>query len=188
MAGTEFTSDFDTNMILLGAEDYTFSIFYEPLDELSDSLSFLIESNGGDIVFHIWRTGKMLVIVMNKIFNKEKFVEPGGYGQVLKIAYPLIILSASHTIMQFVDRQFLAFNSTEDVAAALPGGILYFTMFCFFMVTINFTSALVAQFFGAKDNQSVKRTIDTIFIFIFWASIVLTFIGFFLSSYIFKPY
>lgn len=102
---------------------------------------------------------------MSKFFNKEQFFEPGGYGQILKVAYPLIILSASHTVMQFVDRQFLAFNSTEDVAAALPGGILYFTMFCFFMVTINFTSALVAQFFGAKDMTSCIRACWTGFYF-----------------------
>ena len=102
---------------------------------------------------------------MGKFFKKTDFSEPGGYGQILKVAYPLIILSASHTVMQFVDRQFLAFNSTEDVAAALPGGILYFTMFCFFMVTINFTSALVAQFFGAKDMVSCVRVCWTGFYF-----------------------
>ena len=45
------------------------------------------------------------------IFSKDSFVEPGGYLQILKIAYPLIILSASNTVMQFVDRQFLATNS-----------------------------------------------------------------------------
>ncbi len=113
---------------------------------------------------------------MSKIFNKEKFVEPGGYGQILKVAYPLIILSASHTVMQFVDRQFLAFNSTEDVAAALPGGILYFAMFCFFMVTINFTSALVAQFFGAKDMTSCVRVCWTGFYFALAAGCFIVFV------------
>lgn len=112
---------------------------------------------------------------MIKIFNKEKFVEPGGYGQILKVAYPLIILSASHTVMQFVDRQFLAFKSTEDVAAALPGGILYFTMFSFFMVTINFTSALVAQFFGAKDMISCVRACWTGFYFALAAGCLIVF-------------
>jgi len=112
---------------------------------------------------------------MGKIFNKEQFVEPGGYGQILKIAYPLIILSASHTIMQFVDRQFLAFNSTEDVAAALPGGILYFTMFCFFMITINFTSALVAQFFGTKNMISCVRACWTGFYFALLAGCIIVF-------------
>jgi MATE family, multidrug efflux pump len=113
---------------------------------------------------------------MSKIFSKEQFVEPGGYGQILKVAYPLIILSASHTIMQFADRQFLAYNSTEDVAAALPGGILYFTLFCFFMVTINFTSALVAQFFGAKDIISCVRACWTAFYFSILAGCVIAFL------------
>ena len=112
---------------------------------------------------------------MSKIFSREKFIEPGGYGQILKVAYPLIILSASHTIMQFVDRQFLAYNSTEDVAAALPGGILYFTMFSFFMVTINFTSALVAQFFGAKDMTSCVRACWTGFYFALAAGCLIVF-------------
>ena len=98
-------------------------------------------------------------------FKSRIFTEPGGYGQILKVAYPLIILSASHTVMQFADRQFLAYNSTEDVAAALPGGILYFTLFCFFMITVNFTSALVAQFFGAKDMISCVRACWTGFYF-----------------------
>ena len=113
---------------------------------------------------------------MSKKNDKEKIVEPGGYRQILKIAYPLIILSASHTVMQFVDRQFLAFNSTEDVAAALPGGILYFTLFCFFMVTINFTSALVAQFFGAKDINSCVRACWTGFYFALAAGCFIVFV------------
>ena len=112
---------------------------------------------------------------MNKIFSREEFAEPGGYRQILKVAYPLIILSASHSIMQFVDRQFLASNSTEDVAAAFPGGILYFTMFCFFMITVNFTSALVAQFFGAKDMTSCVRVCWTGFYFALAAGCLIVF-------------
>lgn len=57
LAGTEFTTNFDTSTTLMGADDYSFSIYYEPIDEFSDSLSFLIESNGGDIAFYIDRTG-----------------------------------------------------------------------------------------------------------------------------------
>ena len=121
---------------------------------------------------------------MGKFFNKEQFFEPGGYGQILKVAYPLIILSASNTVMQFVDRQFLAFNSTEDVAAALPGGILYFTLFCFFMVTINFTSALVAQFFGAKDMVSCVRACWTGFYFSLLAGVLIVFVVPHLGSFI----
>lgn len=57
LTGTEFTTDFDLSTALQGAEDYTFLIFYEPQDEISDTLDFLIESNGGNTSFQIYRTG-----------------------------------------------------------------------------------------------------------------------------------
>lgn len=117
-------------------------------------------------------------------FKSRNFTEPGGYRQILQVAYPLIILSASHTIMQFVDRQFLASNSTEDVAAALPAGILYFTMFCFFMVTVNFTGALVAQFFGAGELTSCVRSCWTGFYFALSAGCLIVFFVPSLGEYI----
>ncbi|MDD5728660.1 MAG: MATE family efflux transporter [Victivallales bacterium] len=100
---------------------------------------------------------------------------PGEYARIFKVAYPLVILSASNSIMQFVDRQFLAFNSTEDVAAAMPGGITYFTLFCFFLVTVNFTNALVAQFYGAGNISSCIRTCWTSFYFALATGIVIVF-------------
>ena len=121
---------------------------------------------------------------IRQIFKSDAVTEPGGYGQIFKVAYPLIILSASNSIMQFVDRQFLAFNSTEDVAAAMPGGILYFTLFCFFLVTVNFTSALVAQFFGAKDLVSCVRACWTGFYFALVAGILIVFALPFIGEFI----
>ena len=89
--------------------------------------------------------------------SRRHFLEPGGYLELWRVAYPLIIMSASLTVMQFVDRMFLAWHSPEDVAAALPSGILYFTLFSFFSVTIGFTSAVVAQLYGAKEYVSCVR-------------------------------
>ncbi len=42
----------------------------------------------------------------------------GGFTELWKVAYPLIITNATHTVMQFVDRKFLAMDLTRDVAAA----------------------------------------------------------------------
>jgi MATE family multidrug resistance protein len=55
--------------------------------------------------------------------------------------------------MTFVDRAFLAKRSTEDVAAALPGGLLSFTFMSFFVVTTGFASTLVAQRHGKEDRE-----------------------------------
>jgi MATE family multidrug resistance protein len=117
--------------------------------------------------------------VLNKLFSyfgRRHFQEPGGYLEIWRIAYPLMIMSASHLIMQFTDRSFLAINSTEDVAAAFPAGILYFTLFSFFMVTTNFTSALVAQFFGARNNDACVRAAWTGFYFAVGAGLIIIYI------------
>lgn len=92
-------------------------------------------------------------------------LSPGGYAELCKIAYPLIITNATHTIMQFIDRKFLAMNATNDVAAALPGGILAFTFFTFFMLTTGFTAAIVAQYYGKKNYVSCARVPWTGFYF-----------------------
>ena len=115
-----------------------------------------------------------------------EFNSAGGYKELWRIAYPLVIMCASHTVMQFVDRMFLAWNSGEDVAAALPAGILYFTLFCFFSVTLGFTSAVVAQLFGAKENRGcVEAAITGFFIAIalaLFVGLVNPLIGTFLMS------
>jgi MATE family, multidrug efflux pump len=100
---------------------------------------------------------------------------PGGYREIMLIAYPLIIVSASHTVMQFFDRKFLAANSTIDVAAAHPAGVLSFTLFCFFMVSANFTSALVAQAWGAKKFDDCVKASWNGFYFGLAAAFIVTF-------------
>ncbi len=96
----------------------------------------------------------------------------GGYHEIWRIAYPLIIMSASNTIMQFVDRKFLASYSTAAVAAALPAGALSFVFFSFFMVTLNFTSAIVAQHFGNRDSHGCIRATWNGFYFALFAAVI----------------
>ncbi|MCK5843213.1 MAG: MATE family efflux transporter [Victivallales bacterium] len=86
-----------------------------------------------------------------------KNTTPGGYAEIWMVAYPLIITNATQTVMQFVDRKFLSMSSTIDVAAALPGGILAFTLFTFFIVTTGFTAALVAQYNGAGNRMACSE-------------------------------
>jgi len=47
-------------------------------------------------------------------------------------------------------------------------------------------TVIIAQYFGAKQMDNVKRTIDTLYIFMFIASLVLTVVGIWASEYIFK--
>ncbi len=77
----------------------------------------------------------------------------------LAIATPLILSTASLTLMLFVDRMFLAWYSQSAVAAATPGGITYFTICSFFMGTAQYVNTLVAQFHGAAKKPSCARAV-----------------------------
>lgn len=81
------------------------------------------------------------------------------YREVLRIASPLIMSTASLTLTLFVDRMFLSWYSQEAVAASVPGGIVYFTICSFFIGTAQYVNTLVAQFYGAQDLRSCSRSV-----------------------------
>lgn len=72
----EFNSDFDSSIYLTGAQDYTFSMIYEPEDIWEDSLHFYVYSNGGLVGFHIWRVGAFLFITQTDPFKQEILAYP----------------------------------------------------------------------------------------------------------------
>ncbi|MFC1834212.1 MATE family efflux transporter [Thermodesulfobacteriota bacterium] len=85
--------------------------------------------------------------------------DEGGYREVLRIAVPLILSTASLTITLFVDRMFLAWYGRAAVAAATPAGITYFTICCLFMGTAQYVNTIVAQHFGKGDKPACARAV-----------------------------
>ena len=81
----------------------------------------------------------------NSRWNRE-----AGYREVLVIAIPLILSTASWSVQHFVDRMFLAWYSPETIAAAMPAGMLNFSMVSIFMGTAGYVSTFVAQYYGAR--------------------------------------
>jgi len=84
-----------------------------------------------------------------KDYLRLRWTEEGGYHQVLVLAFPLILSTASWSVQHFVDRMFLTWFSTEAVAAAMPAGLLNFTLMSIFLGTAGYTSTFAAQYFGA---------------------------------------
>ncbi|REJ69261.1 MAG: MATE family efflux transporter [Planctomycetota bacterium] len=74
---------------------------------------------------------------------------PSGPRAVLAIALPLIASTASMTVMNFVDRMFLLWHSPLEMAAAMPAGLLYFTLLCFPLGLASYVNTFVAQYHGA---------------------------------------
>ncbi len=84
---------------------------------------------------------------------------PGSYREVLHIATPLILSTASLTMMLFVDRIFLARHSVEEVAAAVPAGITYFTICSFFIGIAEYANSIVAQNYGAGRFSECSKAV-----------------------------
>ncbi|MFA7256731.1 MAG: MATE family efflux transporter [Kiritimatiellales bacterium] len=82
-----------------------------------------------------------------------------SYRALLRIAVPLIITSAFFTVQNFCDRMFLAWYSPSALQAAVPAGILFFTLVCGFMSTTAFANSLVAQYYGSGDLRSCSRSV-----------------------------
>ncbi len=79
------------------------------------------------------------------------------FRDLLRVALPLIITSASFTVLNFCDRMFLAWYSPVALQAAVPAGILFFTLVCGFMALAAFSNSFVAQYYGAGEYKNCAR-------------------------------
>ncbi len=86
---------------------------------------------------------------------KTRWNRSGGYREVLVVAIPLILSTATWSIQHFVDRMFLSWYSPEAIAAAMPAGMLNFSMTSIFMGTAGYLSTFVAQYYGAGRYHSI---------------------------------
>lgn len=71
------------------------------------------------------------------------------------LALPLIVSTASWTVMNFADRMFLLWHSTAEMAAALPAGMLYFAAICFPLGIAVYVNTFVAQYKGAGQPERI---------------------------------
>ncbi len=87
-----------------------------------------------------------------KLFTRGE----GGAAELLRIAYPMILSTASSTVMQFINRVFLAHYSPDALAACVPAGLLSFVFACFFFGVVSYTNAFVSQYYGRGKTASVS--------------------------------
>lgn len=101
--------------------------------------------------------------LLQKYFSGYR--SPGGIRELLVIALPMIISTACDGVMTFTDRLFLARVAPEQMNAAMGGGIAMQMMIFFFVGLTGYSTALVAQYFGAGEKQlSPKAAFQAIFV------------------------
>ena len=91
---------------------------------------------------------------MSEVLLKNREYAPGGIREMLAIALPMIISYAADTVMTFTDRMFLSRLGPEIMNAAMGGGLTSFMMMTFFLGLIGYSTALVAQYLGAKRKNT----------------------------------
>ncbi len=99
----------------------------------------------------------------------KRWNSAGGYREVLHIALPLILSTASWSVQHFVDRMFLSWYSPEAIAAAMPAGMLHFSIVSIFMGTAGYVGTFVAQYYGAQKYNRIGPAI--------WQGIYISLIG-----------
>ena len=100
---------------------------------------------------------------------KARWNMEGGYREVLVIAIPLILSTATWSVQHFVDRMFLAWYSPEAIAAAMPAGMVYFSIVSIFMGTAGYVNTFVAQYYGAKRYHRIGPAL--------WQGVYISLIG-----------
>jgi putative MATE family efflux protein len=107
-------------------------------------------------------------------------------GNILKFAAPMLVGNVFQQSYNIVDSMIVGnFIGKEALAAVGASYPIIFALISFVIGIASGGTIIVAQYFGAKDYKRVRRTIDTLYIFIFFASIAITTVGITFSQQIF---
>ncbi len=116
----------------------------------------------------------------------KDFTEGSEARLILQFSVPLVLGNIFQNLYNIVDSvivgNFLGKEALGAVGASFP---VIFTLISMVIGVGSGASTVISQYFGAKQLDQVRKTIDTIFIFFLLSSILVTFIGIIFSRSIF---
>ncbi len=106
--------------------------------------------------------------------------------QILNFALPMLAGNVFQQLYNVVDSIIIGKVLGKEALAAVGANFpLIFALISFVVGIAIGATVIIAQYFGAKEMDKVKRTIDTLYIFLFFAAIVITTVGILASKFIF---
>ncbi len=106
---------------------------------------------------------------------------------ILHFATPMLLGNVFQQLYNVVDSivvgNFIGKEALAAVGASFP---ILFTLISLVLGVAIGSTIVIAQFFGAKDINNVKRTIDTLYIFLAIASVIISIVGIAFSTEIFR--
>lgn len=106
---------------------------------------------------------------------------------ILNFALPMLAGNVFQQMYNVVDSIIIGKVLGKEALAAVGANFpLIFALISFVVGIAIGSTVIISQYFGAKQMDRVKRTIDTLYIFMFFASIIITTVGILTSKYIFQ--
>lgn len=108
-------------------------------------------------------------------------------GLILRFATPMLLGNVFQQLYNVTDSiivgRFLGKEALAAVGASFP---LIFMLVSFIIGIASGSTIIIAQYFGAKDMAKVRRSIDTMYIFLFFASLLVGILGIAFSEPVFR--
>lgn len=107
--------------------------------------------------------------------------------QIFNFAVPMLLGNVFQQLYNIVDSiivgNFLGKEALSAVGASFP---IIFVLISLIIGIASGSTIIIAQYFGAKDFKGVKQAMDTMYIVLFFASILITVLGISFSEQIFR--
>ncbi|MEI6124331.1 MAG: MATE family efflux transporter [Bacteroidota bacterium] len=122
------------------------------------------------------------------LFGKMKDLTVGKESKVILIfALPMLLGNVFQQLYNIVDSiivgNYIGKEALAAVGASFP---VIFVLISLVIGVAMGSTIIISQYFGAKDFVNVKKAIDSLLIFLFFASILITIIGLVFSEDIFR--
>ncbi|NQV02050.1 MAG: MATE family efflux transporter [Bacteroidia bacterium] len=117
-----------------------------------------------------------------------KDLSQGNEGKLIfRFAVPMLLGNVFQQLYNVVDTIIVGkFIGNEALAAVGTSFPIIFMLISFIIgITMGFT-IIISQYFGAKEMDKVKKAINTLYIFVFFSSIIVSVVGSLLSGWIFR--
>lgn len=85
--------------------------------------------------------------------------QPGGGREVIRVAMPLVVSSLSWTVMTFVDRVLLKWQSGAAMTAAFSASMIWFVWLCLPLGICAYANTFVSQYFGDRQYQRIGLSV-----------------------------
>ncbi len=98
--------------------------------------------------------------------------------QIFMFALPMLLGNVFQQLYNIVDTIIIGhYIGTDALAAAGASFPVIFVLISLVIGITTGTTIIISQYYGARDYEAVRRAIDTAFVFLFFASLLLTTLG-----------